>query len=384
VWTSVFLLLALLHVLPFIAEPWSTVSKFPLAPLHLDPGWSIAIAGAWAILSLWKGSQLISSAIRLHGLAVRGTPVQADTTLERLLTGEKGGRGAELCTSVEVERPCVVGFFRPRILLPPALFKHLSSLELQQVILHEMEHLRRADDWTNLLQKIGLVLFPLNPALLWVERRLCAEREFACDDRVLHSTGARKAYAICLTRLAEYSMLRHNLSLVLGAWERQSELVRRVHRILRRPDESVSGRQAMVLTVCLIFAALASGVALTVSPQLVSFAPLTPPTEQARFIPASGLSEMKAQEFRSSPALIRVAMPLKPPQTSYASNHRRVASSKNSAQPSQPFPIQAALVVLTEWEFTEPPPRLMFAVAQDHGPSYAAVAMPNGWLIVQI
>jgi hypothetical protein len=40
--------------------------------------------------------------------------------------------------------------------------------------------------------------------------------------------------------------------------------------------------------------------------------------------------------------------------------------------------------VLTEWEFTEPPPRLMFAVAQDHGPSYAAVAMPNGWLIVQI
>jgi hypothetical protein len=210
-----------------------------------------------------------------------------------------------------------------------------------------------------------------------VERRLCSEREFACDDRVLNSTGARKAYAICLTRLAEYSMLRHNLSLVLGAWERQSELVRRVHRILRRSDESLSGRQAMVLNVCLIFAALASGIVLTVSPQLVSFASLAPPTEQARFIPASGLSEMKAQEFRSSPALIKVAMPRKPLQTSYASNHRRGAASKNSAQPSQPLPSQTALVVLTEWEFTEPPPRLMFAVDQDHGPSYAALAMPT-------
>ena len=59
--------------------------------------------------------------------------------------------------------------------------------------MHEMEHLRRGDDWTNLLQKAGLVFFPLNPASFWVERRLCAERELACDDCVLRSSGARKA-----------------------------------------------------------------------------------------------------------------------------------------------------------------------------------------------
>ena len=64
-----------------------------------------------------------------------------------------------------------------------------------------MEHLRRADDWTNLLQKLGLVLFPLNPVLLWVEHRLCAERELACDDRVVSSIAGRKAYALCLTHL---------------------------------------------------------------------------------------------------------------------------------------------------------------------------------------
>ena len=39
-------------------------------------------------------------------------------------------------------------------------------------------------------------------------------------------------------------MARRGLSLVLGAWERQSELVRRVHRILRRPAERMSGWQA--------------------------------------------------------------------------------------------------------------------------------------------
>ena len=113
------------------------------------------------------------------------------------LAGAAGGwarrPGAQLCTSDEVARPSVLGFFRPRILVPPALLEALTPQELQQVVLHEMEHLRRGDDWTNLLQKIGLVLFPLNPVLVWVERRLCAERELACDDRVMQSAaGARR------------------------------------------------------------------------------------------------------------------------------------------------------------------------------------------------
>ena len=41
--------------------------------------------------------------------------------------------------------------------------------------------------------------------------------------------------------------------------------------------------------------------------------------------------------------------------------------------------------MLTEWNDTEPPPRLVFAVvARNRSSSYAAVAIANGWLIVQI
>ena len=93
----------------------------------------------------------------------------------------------------------MIGFFSPRILIPEELFERLTTMELEQIVLHEMGHLRRADDWMNLVQKIGLVLVPLNPALLWIERRLCFERELACDDAVLRSTRAPKAYATCLT-----------------------------------------------------------------------------------------------------------------------------------------------------------------------------------------
>jgi len=39
---------------------------------------------------------------------------------------------------------------------------------------------------------------------------------------------------------------------------------------------------------------------------------------------------------------------------------------------------------LTEWDDDAPPPRVVIAVDRDHRSSYAAVAIANGWLIVQI
>ncbi len=392
VWTNVFLLLVLLHVLPSILQalPSTGASGFADAGYRpsrflVDPFWAEAIAGAWALLSLWRGVHLVAGAMRGRGLAARAIPLRADADLQPLLQvrhGSKLGRKAELCTSAEIERPSVFGFFHPRILLPEGLPEQLSESQLRQVVIHEMEHLRRADDWTNLLQKAGLVLFPLNPALLWVERRLCAERELACDDRVLLSTGARKAYAICLTRLAEYSIFRRNLSLALGAWERRPELVRRIHRILRHPEKPLGGKQGAVLTGGLMLAVLAGTAALARSPQLLNFATPAQPALQARAIPASGLQQIGLREFSGSPELVKAVLPQRR-QTAYSSAHRRPAVKQMVRRP-RALPSQTAWFLLTEWEDSGPPPQVIIAVSQDRRPSYAAVAIAGGWLIVQI
>ena len=90
-------------------------------------------------------------------------------------------------------------------------------------------------------------MVPLNPALVWIERRLCFERELACDDAVLRLTKAPKAYATCLTSLAEHRLGRRAAVLSLGAWERRSELARRVHRILRGDGRNERGLQASLV-----------------------------------------------------------------------------------------------------------------------------------------
>jgi hypothetical protein len=136
--------------------------------------------------------------------------------------------------------------------------------------LHETEHLRRHDDWTNLLQKLSLVLFPLNPAMLWMERRLCLEREMACDEGVVRVTHAPRAYAACLTSLAERGLERRAEALSLGAWQRRPELVHRVHGILlckRALNSAATGTLLGAMGCGLVFGSLE----LARCPQLVAF-----------------------------------------------------------------------------------------------------------------
>src|SRR4051794_21437731 len=305
VWLNVFLLLVLLHFVPAFAGRASNLTSGRVPEIHLNPLWSLAIAALWLVLSLWRAAQFVAGLAHLRRLARRAVPVEVDPEIQALLDDAPGRRAARLCISNEVVRPSVLGFFHPRILLSCALVEGLTPPELQQVVLHEMEHLRRGDDWTNLLQKIGLLLFPLNPVLAWVERRLCAERELACDDRVMQSSAGRKAYALCLTRLAEFSLFRRSFSLVLGLWERRPELVRRIQRIVSQPVRSMGRRPAMAATGSLLAGALGCAVALSHSPQLVSFVPTRP----AEFQTGSLDPHEVARALGGTPQLMKAAMP---------------------------------------------------------------------------
>jgi hypothetical protein len=246
---------------------------------------------------------------------------------------------------------------------------------------------------------------------VWVERRLCAERELACDDRVLRSSAGRKAYALCLTHLAEYSMLQRSLSLVLGAWERRPELVRRVQRILRQPGHSMGRKPAMATTAGLMAGALGCTLVLAHCPQLVSFVPAAHEPSQARTMAPKDLREL-GRELGGTPQLLKAVMPQEPHRPAYKPVPVRPKSAKPAPQRNMMAQLQATeqlpalnpaqvpergtLVVLTEWSYSETPAQgspaqVMIRVADGRRSGYvvvparyAAVRTPVGWLIMQI
>lgn len=408
IWLNVFLLVAVLHLVPLALRSSHAAAD---DAVRLDPRWSLAVAGIWLALSLWRAGILFAGALHLRGLARRAVPVPMGEVEDLLHT--PGGKRVGLCASDEVTRPSVLGFFRPRILVPPALLERLTVAELRQVVLHEMEHLRRHDDWTNLIQKIGLVLFPLNPALVWVEKQLCAERELACDDRVLHSGGGRKAYALCLTHLAEHSMLHRGYALVLGAWERRPELVRRVQRILSEPARAMGRKPAFAVTGGLVLAALGCTVTLARAPQLVSFAPAVEQAQTLAPIDARELGLNGAERLVSATMAAHPAETQKSPHsTQTVLKHRGAVRRQHIpltrlAELRTPPPPQAeTLLVMTQWnegagsqaifattfiEQARPRPSVerSNALHERSLSTYTmrtalAVVTPDGWFILQI
>jgi beta-lactamase regulating signal transducer with metallopeptidase domain len=405
IWLNVFILLALLNILPVLTGGHQAT---PVASEHavwLNPLWSLAIAGLWAAMSLVRIVQLAGGALHLRRMARKAVPVAVADDLKPLLM--HNGHPVALCASDEVARPSVLGFFRPRILVPPALLEQLSEAELKQVVLHEMEHLHRGDDWTNLLQKLALVLFPLNPALAWVERRLCAERELACDDRVLRAGSGRKAYALCLTHLAEFALVRRGFWLVLGAWERRPELVRRVQRILSEPVRQMGRRPALAAMGGLTAGALACTLILSEAPQIVRFAPLTR-TAQAQNVSTALDAHELARSLGRTPQYVKAVVPNEnKPKTPRNAVVRNAVISRRAhkAEPAlrladlrvAPPAVEEALLVMTAFDdsgFGElaVARRLVMAMQNEHHMrrpvivrcAYAIVRTPEGWLVIQI
>lgn len=378
--------------------------------VRVGEGWSVALVAAWAALAVARGLQLLASAVRLGRISRGARMVEVPEGVRGLLAG------VEVCVSEEAGRPSVVGWRRPRILLPPEMLEGMTEGELRQVLLHEMEHVRRGDQWTNLAQKVALVVLPLSPAAIWVERRLCLERELACDDGVLQAMAGRKAYAACLARLAEHAVLRRGAMLALGAWERQSELGRRVTRLLRGPERGMSVRRRRAAVAMVAGGMVLGGAGLVEAPRLVSFGPApsaavaeAPVRELGGLVHGEGMVPVGMRMGgtaggRMVLASARMSVGASPIVTRVSGPVRRFATPRFGrqvvARRMQPvgvrrvglgarWPVQRWVVLTRVVDVrmrAEAPvgPVLTLAVGDGISPSYAAVPTGDGWLVVQL
>jgi beta-lactamase regulating signal transducer with metallopeptidase domain len=277
-WMIVFLLVALLPCFAIVrgffgAEPSLTSPAPQTFPLHLNVAWAFALEVVWAFASLFSLGRLFLSGRQMKALLRNSVPVPFDALDEEIqpVVTRSGKRSVEIRLSDAVDAPSVIGFFRPAVVVPRSLWSELAPSDMKQVILHEMAHLDRGDDWTNLLQKLLRAISPLNPALVWAERHLCREREQACDDAVLDAAGNPRAYATCLTKLAENKLLRQVTSLAPSFWQRHSELAGRVENILHR-RRNLGPMFSRGLVAAALVTSLSGVLALQHCPGLVSFA----------------------------------------------------------------------------------------------------------------
>jgi hypothetical protein len=171
--------------------------------------------------------------------------------------------------------------------------RDLSGDELKVIVLHELAHLRRWDDWTNLAQKFVKALFFFHPAVWWIDSRLALEREIACDDMVLEQTTNARTYAASLVSVAEKVVAEkmrvgRALALAQNALGRVREVSQRVAQILdtKRTRTTRGWRPALAMIATL---AVVTVVAVPYAPELISVKSKVQPVVTAG---ASGVSSI--------------------------------------------------------------------------------------------
>jgi beta-lactamase regulating signal transducer with metallopeptidase domain len=276
-----FLALLAIAALPFFPSLGShTFGGEGRAPLTISSSWALGVLAAWAAISstcllrlgigLWQVS-------RLRRCCEDVDEQTLPPEVRRVMGEFASVRRVKLCVSSRVNAPAAVGFFRPAIVIPPWGLRELSVDELRVTLLHELAHLRRWDDWTNLVQQVVKAVLFFHPAVWWIEGRLALEREMACDDLVLSQTENPRAYAASLISFAEKIHRQRELALVHAVVGRVKQISQRVTRILdaKRPRTTRIWKPVVGLVTILSGAVLGAA---PYAPRLVSFQeiPTTP------------------------------------------------------------------------------------------------------------
>jgi beta-lactamase regulating signal transducer with metallopeptidase domain len=202
--------------------------------------WAVVLFAVWALAA---GVALARVAVGLWQVwTIRRSCTEVDLSqleneIRELFQQYSAGRVVRLAVSEQVKVPAAIGFWKPAIMLPAWTLRELTPNELKPILIHELTHLKRRDDWTNLLQKTVRAIFFFHPAVWWIDARLSLEREMACDDTVLAITGNPRAYASCLIELLEKSCARQGWTMAQAAVHRAHELSLRIAKILdaKRP-----------------------------------------------------------------------------------------------------------------------------------------------------
>ncbi len=163
--------------------------------------------------------------------------------------------------SAKINCPLTIGFLKPVILIPVAAINHLTTEQMEAVILHELAHIKRADYLLFMLQAIIDKIFFFNIFSLMLSAIIERERENACDDWVLQFKYNSMHYAEALFKLGRLKASPVFAMQLTG--KKDNLLLMRIQRLLHNSQHkntfnlqsALTGLLSLMIVAALIFSA---------------------------------------------------------------------------------------------------------------------------------
>jgi beta-lactamase regulating signal transducer with metallopeptidase domain len=223
-----------------------------LAPARLDvrPTAESMTIAIWLVGMLAGLCWLVFGHVGLRRLARRSRSVQSPHW-RAMLTEECARAGirapVSLRSSASVSTPLTWGTSVPIILMPETAATW-SDDRWRVVLRHELAHVARRDSLAQFIARLACVCYWFHPLAWAATRRLRAESERACDDRVLSLGTPAPDYAAHLLDIARSASQLGASGWLSTAMARPSELEGRLLGVLNRTGQRVTvSRPARVI-----------------------------------------------------------------------------------------------------------------------------------------
>jgi bla regulator protein BlaR1 len=236
---------AQLHAKLAAAAPASPVAPDPTVPDERPAAatspkspWIAWLAGIWLAGAVALPCYSLLATWRL-GRKVWGQRPVTDQAILNLLEDCKQEMRVRtplsLIETSAVSGPSLLGFIRPRLLLPAGLISAFSRPELRYVFLHELGHVKRGDIILNWLITVPLCLHWFNPLVWFAFHRMRADREVACDALALSHAGdtENRSYGQTIIKLLENFSRPAIAPALAGILETKNQMQRRISMIAK-------------------------------------------------------------------------------------------------------------------------------------------------------
>ena len=176
------------------------------------------------------------------------------TSFLNKLPHSSGNRKIKLGTSAAITSPISFGWVEPIILLPIALVNQLTVKELESIILHEWAHILRNDYVLNIFTTLIQVVLFFNPFSYLLNKEISLQREIACDNFVINTSGNSNTYLNAIYKIATISVkptpVFKSLPWALGILNLPNELLYRVKSMTNtKRFNSLNATKMMLVTL---------------------------------------------------------------------------------------------------------------------------------------
>lgn len=238
------------------------------------PSWPLLVSAIWALGSTLFLLPVCAGLLQIRALRRTGLPWRDGQSIaDRLARDLALGRSVDVLVHESVPGPLTCGVLHPVILLP-ADARSWAADDLWRAVVHEMEHVRRADWLMHCIARGVAALYWCHPLVWTAWRELSLEAERACDDAVIVRADAT-VYADQLVLFAERlaASNRH-----VPAMANRHDLLARVRAVLDSRQRRGRAGARSVATA----AAMSALIVAAISPiRIVASAPSPAATQSA-------------------------------------------------------------------------------------------------------